>query len=571
MAAQTPRDLLPMMQKLAQTAEKLSPAHIDLLRVQALKFVDEHGKVTPNLQVAFYEIEINLLQKMTVEAAAKFQDLLGDVGAKKLTKIQMPLQDNPFFLLNPTRLHDFRSSPTLPIEADIVIIGAGLTGASIAYHLMEAARLGLTVVVLDKGGVGEGASGRNGGLINPLPQNFWGFYENAPKEREKFLQMLYPGMDEKTLKERSYDQARVLFRFSLENAKLIRKIIDREKINPNYSKNGFLQRTSSAEEENTIWDDIHLARSVGVRAEYWSKEKIEQEQKSPATRAGKFFPDFGNYDPYLFVTSLFEKILESNVQLYTQTRVNDIELGPTDSSPALVHTSRGTIRARGKVIVATDGYTSKLLPDLAMVEATQSQIVDIEFVRDYLKGRTITEWNGDKYWSIVNRTRYVDKDGNAWGMLHFGDGTDRPVEDADNPKLSQEVFDKAMYDINLLFSDTIGRPPSRINTGVFAFTPDRFPVMGYVPVKGKKNKKVMAFVGSNGFGGSFCIFGGYLMARMALGTPKEVRNLKTQFAPDKYFSFERFEDPKYSAPPLSFPIQQELFPKKPVAQRCSEL
>ncbi len=49
-------------------------------------------------------------------------------------------------------------------HTDVAIIGAGFTGLSAALHL----RLqGKSVVVLDKGGPGWGASGRNGGQVNP--------------------------------------------------------------------------------------------------------------------------------------------------------------------------------------------------------------------------------------------------------------------------------------------------------------------------------------------------------------------------------------------------------------------
>ena len=47
-------------------------------------------------------------------------------------------------------------------EADIVIIGGGISGCSIAFRLAER---GLNVILLEKGLVGEEASGRNGGGV----------------------------------------------------------------------------------------------------------------------------------------------------------------------------------------------------------------------------------------------------------------------------------------------------------------------------------------------------------------------------------------------------------------------
>ncbi|HKV54398.1 MAG TPA: FAD-binding oxidoreductase [Candidatus Binataceae bacterium] len=49
-----------------------------------------------------------------------------------------------------------------PLSADVAIIGGGLTGMSAAFHL---ARRGLRTVVLEAAVVGEGASGRTGGIV----------------------------------------------------------------------------------------------------------------------------------------------------------------------------------------------------------------------------------------------------------------------------------------------------------------------------------------------------------------------------------------------------------------------
>ena len=47
---------------------------------------------------------------------------------------------------------------------DIVIIGGGLSGVSVAFHC---AKLGLKACLLEKQTVGWGASGRNGGQVIP--------------------------------------------------------------------------------------------------------------------------------------------------------------------------------------------------------------------------------------------------------------------------------------------------------------------------------------------------------------------------------------------------------------------
>lgn len=48
-------------------------------------------------------------------------------------------------------------------SADVVVIGAGVSGLSSAYFLAKA---GKDVLVVDKGIVGGEASGRNGGMVS---------------------------------------------------------------------------------------------------------------------------------------------------------------------------------------------------------------------------------------------------------------------------------------------------------------------------------------------------------------------------------------------------------------------
>ncbi|MEE9218132.1 MAG: FAD-binding oxidoreductase [Acidobacteriota bacterium] len=55
------------------------------------------------------------------------------------------------------------SASSLPKTADIVILGAGVIGTSIAFHL--ARRRAGRVVILDKGWVGQGGSGRSSALV----------------------------------------------------------------------------------------------------------------------------------------------------------------------------------------------------------------------------------------------------------------------------------------------------------------------------------------------------------------------------------------------------------------------
>lgn len=55
-----------------------------------------------------------------------------------------------------------RQSLTKDIVTDVVIVGAGITGVSAAYHCAKA---GLTTVLIEKDAVASGSAGRNGGMV----------------------------------------------------------------------------------------------------------------------------------------------------------------------------------------------------------------------------------------------------------------------------------------------------------------------------------------------------------------------------------------------------------------------
>ena len=47
-------------------------------------------------------------------------------------------------------------------SADVIVIGAGVQGASLAFHLAER---GASVIVVERSGVAAGATGRSSGLV----------------------------------------------------------------------------------------------------------------------------------------------------------------------------------------------------------------------------------------------------------------------------------------------------------------------------------------------------------------------------------------------------------------------
>ena len=73
--------------------------------------------------------------------------------------------ENPtlsFWRTEPHGLENYRSTSNLPEACDVLIIGAGFSGASTAYHLLDNNPSPPSMVILEARSVCSGATGRNG-------------------------------------------------------------------------------------------------------------------------------------------------------------------------------------------------------------------------------------------------------------------------------------------------------------------------------------------------------------------------------------------------------------------------
>lgn len=74
-----------------------------------------------------------------------------------------PTSTIPFWRTEPSPLDTYRSTPDLPSEVDIAIIGSGMSGVSIAYHLLKSSSPPGSILLLEARQLCSGATGRNGG------------------------------------------------------------------------------------------------------------------------------------------------------------------------------------------------------------------------------------------------------------------------------------------------------------------------------------------------------------------------------------------------------------------------
>jgi glycine/D-amino acid oxidase-like deaminating enzyme len=174
-------------------------------------------------------------------------------------------------------------------------------------------------------------------------------------------------------------------------------------------------------------------------------------------------------------------------------------------------------------VVATNAFTSELFPELDAIKYYQSQIMNLEHVANTIGGRTVTEAKGDLYYNFPGSKRYVDQEGQERGMAHLGGGLDRPGKNPHHLRRSKAVMDLVKDKTDARFPDTKGQPPTRVWTGPMAFTPDRFPVIGFLQRNELDSNRIIIAQACNGYGGTQAIEAGLVAAKMAISgeTPPE--------------------------------------------------
>jgi len=449
-------------------------------------------------------------------ASRIFQDLQARLGIPTVRPILLPMNSQPFWHRGPHTFANYQSTIRLPGVADVVIIGAGLTGVAAAYRLKDT---GLRVVLLEQGDPAGEASGRNGGNFELLPENSVGIYEGLAPGRFTFMRQRYPHVPTEVLQAVSERQASLVLGLALRNRDIFKKTILNEGILCDFSPRGWLHIASSESEEQGICDEVSLAAQHGQRIAIWSRGKIAQEFGIEAAFLGRFIPGDGTYHPFKYVCGELRAALRDGVTLYTRTKVHSIvSVRPNEHR---VLTGRGKIAAKS-VIVATNAFTRELLPELSAIEPYQSQIIVTEHVPDRARGRIVTSDNGPVFF---NQPREGAANGHA--PLLMGGGNDRRMKNPSMRRRSPAVHARLLSLRDSFYPELVGQPPSAEWVGPMAFTPDGLPCIGFL------RPGLVIAAGYNGYGGSYTTAAGHAAAEMA------ITNVVPDWLPEEIFSPRR--------------------------------
>ena len=493
------RDMRDLARRVAERLDVRAPAN-DTLR-RELEELDRGSEFSP-------------------AALAEFQGLLARAGVATHREIVLPVDDEPYWFRAGHPLAGYRSRAELPTEADVVIIGAGLTGASTAYHLANAAREGMRVVVLDQGDPAGEASGRNGGNFELIPENSLGVYEGLARERLAFLRRCYPSLPQEVLHAESERQSSLVLGVALRNRDLLKNIVLRERIDCDLLARGWLHLACTEEEEQGLCEEVMLAAQHGERIELWSRRRIREEFGVETEFLGRFIPGDGTYHPFKYVCALLQCALRSGVELFTRVPVRAVLTHAPDEHDVV--TEAGTIRTR-RVIAATNAFTSQLFPDLASIRPHQSQIQVTEHAPDRARGRVVTCEDGPVFF---NQPHSGARSSHAPVLM--GGGDDRPMQTPSSRRRSWKTHQALLALRDRFYPELRGQPPSSEWIGPMAFTPDQLPAIGIL------RPGVVIAAGYNGYGGTYTTAAGLAAAQIAQ------TGRSPEWLPEDVFSPRRF-------------------------------
>lgn len=492
--------LLSILSSYGHKAKPVASEQVRQLREALLDSVEQKGPISRPLACELQRIEQEY--RFTSSARAEFQTLLGMLGLDSAFPIQVPVNHEPCWSRYEHPLKKYRSRHQLPSGADVVIIGAGLTGASAAYHLRDAVAQGRRVIILERGSPACEASGRNAGNFELLPENSVGTYEGFARERLHFLRRCYPDIPPEVLRVEADRQASLVLSFAVRNRERLKQIIAQEKIACDFSPKGWLYLAHTEREEQAICDEVALAGRHDQQVEIWSRLKIRQEFGFESGFIGRFVPGDGTYHPAKFVYGVLEIAVKAGIELYTGVSVRRV--AHSSNADPVVETAEGAVRAKA-IIVATNAFTSELFPELGAITPAQSQISITEFAPDRCRGRVVTSEDGPVYF---NQPRAAARDGAA--PLLLGGGKDRRMKNPSSRRRSASIHLELLKLRNRYFPELRHRPFSTEWVGPIALTPDQIPAMGLL------KPGIVVAAGFNGYGGSYCVAAGQAAADMAI-------------------------------------------------------
>lgn len=386
----------------------------------------------------------------------------------------------------------------LPARADVVIVGGGLTGLNCAIEL---GRGGAHAVVLDAEKLGFGASTRNGGGVsggNSIGKGLSGAKGRSAGSADALIEaMIGDAVDSLTH---------------------VEEIVAREKIGCFYERTGrFIGAFTPKHYAGMAAKTVQLNAVAQADAHMVPRERQREEIASDYYYGGMVINRTGKIHPALYHRGLMEAARRNGATLVGHTRAGKLT---RLAEGWRVETNRGPIEAR-EVVIATNGYTGSLTPDLkrrlipVASHIIATEVLDPELAASLIpKRRTLADSR-----RILCYYR-MSPDG---ARVIFG-GRARFTQ------VTPEVAAPLLHDMMLLrWPQLKGVRVTHAWTGNVAFAFD------YLPHMGQTQKGLHYAMGCNGSGVAILSYLGAEVGKKILGQANRVPSFDGQDFPTRPF------------------------------------
>ncbi|KAF7549497.1 hypothetical protein G7046_g8331 [Stylonectria norvegica] len=320
----------------------------------------------------------------------KLQKLLADPG------LPVAKPTKSFWQCSPHRDINIHQSKVLPKNRDVLILGTGITGCSVAQWLLRENK-DISVTVLDARGICSGATGRNGGHM---------YGHDVAVKMVRFSLAHFETISS-TVRELGGD---IYEDSELREVQSVSAILDEKKMN---DLGAMLERFNEA------FPDLSGQWRVCGPEEATREYGLQGAAGALIGRAGAAWP-------YRLVLGIFDALLNAHQKRFSvEEHTPAISIRRDDSLdyPYLVSTPRGMIRAK-HVVHCTEGHVGHLLPRLRGLVFPRRGQVTVQ-----APGQKYIGLDGRRSWSFyfANGFDYLSQNVRT-GDVFLGGGDIGPAE-----------------------------------------------------------------------------------------------------------------------------------------------
>lgn len=224
-------------------------------------------------------------------------------------------------------------------QADVAVIGGGIAGLSCALHLAEQ---GQNVILLEAHEIGWGASGRNGGQVNP-----------GLKPSPTALKQLY-----------GEELGNKLIALGAEGPDLLFDLVARHNIHCEAKRNGTLRAVKSARQgklAKTLADDY---ASHGAPASYLEAKEIAAKTGTNHYHGALFDARGGSVNPLAYARGLANAAALAGVRIFINSSVTSI----SRLAAGWQLTLAGGALTTDQVVLCANAYQSGIVPGLVQTQ-----------------------------------------------------------------------------------------------------------------------------------------------------------------------------------------------------------